>query len=100
MKAGAGCEDLRVRCPHYYSVATRLHAAMQASLTADEGFPAFILNTFRSRYKVGGRAGALQGRCCGSCACKVGCWSKLRGAGLLGGCLGGISQGVHARVHA
>ena len=31
MKAGAGCEDLRVRCPHYYSVATRLHAAMQAS---------------------------------------------------------------------
>jgi hypothetical protein len=29
MKAGAGCEDLRVRCPHYYSVATRLHAAMQ-----------------------------------------------------------------------
>lgn len=30
MKAGAGCEDLRVRCPHYYGVATRLHAAMQA----------------------------------------------------------------------
>lgn len=51
MKAGAGCEDLRVRCPHYYSVATRLHAAMQACLTADEDFPAFILNTFRGRYK-------------------------------------------------
>lgn len=29
MKAGAGCEDLRVRCPHYYTVATALHAAMQ-----------------------------------------------------------------------
>ncbi|EFN54484.1 hypothetical protein CHLNCDRAFT_59701 [Chlorella variabilis] len=51
MKAGAGCEDLKVRCPHYYSVATRLHSAMQACLTADEDFPAFILNTFRSRYK-------------------------------------------------
>ena len=34
MKAGAGCEDLRVRCPHYYSVATRLHAAMQVRRTA------------------------------------------------------------------
>lgn len=126
MKAGAGCEDLRVRCPHYYAVATRLHAAMQvrhasrlgcawagarragsaagralegqgtcegrvpgackrhsvlpalpvspspsqqathtpalrppcrssslqACLTADEDFPAFILNTFRGRYKA------------------------------------------------
>lgn len=51
MKAGAGCEDLKMRCPHYYSVATRLHTAMQACLTADEDFPAFILNTFRSRYK-------------------------------------------------
>lgn len=51
MKAGAGCEDLKVRCPHYYSVATRLHAAMQASMTADEDFPAYILTTFRSRYK-------------------------------------------------
>lgn len=29
LKAGAGCEDLRVRCPHYYTVAVRLHAAMQ-----------------------------------------------------------------------
>jgi hypothetical protein len=29
MKAGAGCEDLRARCPHYYATATRLHAAMQ-----------------------------------------------------------------------
>ena len=53
MKAGAGCEDLRVRCPHYYRVATALHAAMVATLTADEDFPAFILNTFRNRYKVG-----------------------------------------------
>ncbi len=52
MKAGAGCEDLKVRCPHYYTVAQQLHAAQQACLTADEEFPAFILNTFRSRYKV------------------------------------------------
>eukprot|EP00887_Chlorella_sp_A99_P005685 scaffold1.g5685.t1 len=51
IKAGAGCEDLRVRCPHYYTVAAGLHAAMQASLTADEAFPGFILNTFRSRYR-------------------------------------------------
>ena len=63
MKAGAGCEDLKVRCPHYYSVATRLHAAQQACLTADEAFPAFILNTFRSRYKVRG--------CCVLCAVHV-----------------------------
>lgn len=52
MKAGAGCEDLRVRCPHYYAVATALHSAMVATRTSDEDFPAFILNTFRNRYKV------------------------------------------------
>ena len=42
----------QIRCPYYYSVATQLHAAMQASMTADESFPAFILNTFRGRYRV------------------------------------------------
>lgn len=51
IKAGAGCEDLRVRCPYYYTVAAQAHAAMTASLTADEAFPAFILGTFRGRYK-------------------------------------------------
>lgn len=51
MKAGAGCEELKVRCPLYYTVAKELHAAMQATLTADETFPAFIINTIRKRYK-------------------------------------------------
>ena len=66
MKAGAGCEDLRVRCPHYYAVAARLHAAMLACGTADEAFPAFILNTFRGRYKArrcGAGAAGLAGEC-------------------------------------
>ena len=59
MKAGAGCEDLRVRCPYWFSAALQLHAAMQATGTEDEQFPAFVVNTFRSRYKVrrGGWAG-------------------------------------------
>ncbi|KAL6767410.1 DNA replication complex GINS protein PSF3 [Auxenochlorella protothecoides] len=51
MRAGAGCEDLRVRCPHYYTVAGGLHAAMLAGRTADEGFPEFVMATFRTRYK-------------------------------------------------
>jgi hypothetical protein len=29
-----------------------IHHTLQACLTADEDFPAFILNTFRSRYKA------------------------------------------------
>lgn len=37
MKAGAGCEDLKVRCPHYYSVATELHAAMQVGKEGEVG---------------------------------------------------------------
>lgn len=78
MRAGAGCEDLRVRCPHYYTVAGGLHAAMLASKTADEGLPDFIMATFRTRYKVergggapvwrwvwvGGRAAQWPQRCC------------------------------------
>lgn len=60
-QAGAGCEELKVRCPYYYTVARELHAAMQATLTADDTFPAFVLNTLRKRYKVGpGRAGTLR----------------------------------------
>jgi hypothetical protein len=38
MKAGAGCEDLKMRCPHYYSVATRLHTAMQVRSVGGEGW--------------------------------------------------------------
>ena len=87
MKAGAGCEDLRVRCPHYYRVATALHAAMVATLTADEDFPAFILNTFRNRYKVGriivraGYAGSTCSSGAGQVASAPGgggrvCWGK------------------------
>lgn len=52
MRAGAGCEDLRHRCPHYYQVAIQLHEAMRFSRTLDEQFPAFMLSTFRNRYKV------------------------------------------------
>jgi hypothetical protein len=80
MKAGAGCEDLKVRCPHYYSVATRLHAAQQACLTADEAFPAFVLNTFRSRYKVSQGCGLSAVVCmCVPCTCGPGMcvWERV-----------------------
>ena len=94
MKAGAGCEDLRVRCPHYYRVATALHAAMVATLTADEDFPAFILNTFRNRYKVwvggwggggAGRGGAGQGQAKAGPAARVPgvCAGRLQGWAVL-----------------
>ncbi|GAB4822740.1 hypothetical protein N2152v2_009786 [Parachlorella kessleri] len=51
MKAGAGVEELKVRCPYYYTVGRELHSAMQATLTADETFPIFIMNSLRKRYK-------------------------------------------------
>jgi hypothetical protein len=85
MKAGAGCEDLKVRCPHYYSVATRLHAAQQACLTADEAFPAFVLNTFRSRYKV---RRVLCDHCCACVCCAALCCAHV-----VWGCIGAYSRG-------
>lgn len=51
IKAGAGCEDLRARCSFFYTVASRVHAAMQTTGTADESFPGFVSSTFAGRYK-------------------------------------------------
>lgn len=51
MKAGAGCEDLRIRCGYFYTAAGRVHDAMEATGQADETFPAFIMSTFVNRYK-------------------------------------------------
>jgi len=51
VKAGAACEDLRVRCPYFFTVASRVHAAMQVTGAADESFPGFIASTFSGRYR-------------------------------------------------
>jgi len=48
MDVGAGCEDLRARCPYFYEVACKVHQA-----TGSEQVAAFVNNTFRARYKVG-----------------------------------------------
>ena len=65
LQAGAGVEELKVRCPYYYTVGRELHSAMQATLTADETFPVFIMNSLRKRYKVGylvvGQGGRVRG---------------------------------------
>jgi len=47
MDVGAGCEDLRARCPYFYEVACKFHEA-----TGSEQVAAFVNNTFRARYKV------------------------------------------------
>ena len=47
MEVGAGCEDLRARCPQFYEVAYKLYEA-----TGDAGLGNFVNNTFRARYKV------------------------------------------------
>lgn len=52
LRAGAACEDLRVRCPYYYTVARQLHEVMAKLRCADEAFPDFVMATLRSRYKV------------------------------------------------
>jgi GINS complex subunit 3 len=62
LKAGPGCEDLRVRCPHWYTAAGKIHAAMAATGSADEAFPAFVLSSFAGRYReLLTRAPALEG---------------------------------------
>jgi hypothetical protein len=48
MDVGAGCEDLRARCPYFYEVACKVHVATGSDQVAD-----FVNNTFRARYKVG-----------------------------------------------
>lgn len=47
IQAGAGVESLRLRCPYFYEVASRLHAL-------DGGPPVedFAAATFRARYKA------------------------------------------------
>jgi hypothetical protein len=44
---GAACEDLRSMCPYFYTVAQILN-----SIIMEEEFGPFIMNTYRSRYKV------------------------------------------------
>ena len=48
LKAGAACEDLRVRCPYFYDVGCLLHA----SGAATPDLTAFLNETFADRYKV------------------------------------------------
>ena len=47
MEVGAGCEDLRARCPQFYGVACKLYTATSNDIMAN-----FVNNTFRARYKV------------------------------------------------
>ena len=47
MDVGAGCEDLRARCPYFYEVACKMHEA-----TGSQQVASFVNNTFRARYKV------------------------------------------------
>ena len=50
IQAGAGVENLRLRCPYFYDVALALHATDGAPSVAD-----LVISTFRSRYKVSQR---------------------------------------------
>jgi GINS complex subunit 3 len=51
IKAGAGCEDLRARCPFYYTVAEQLHSIMTATGCADESLPGYMASALRGRYR-------------------------------------------------
>jgi GINS complex subunit 3 len=51
LRAGAGCENLRVRCNYFYSVAHKVHEAMVACGEGDETFPDFIAGAFAARYR-------------------------------------------------
>ena len=48
LEAGAGCEDLRTRCPYFYTVAQQLSA-----LCTQDRLAPFVIKTFTNRYKVG-----------------------------------------------
>lgn len=48
LDAGAGCEDLRTRCPYFYTVAQQLSA-----LCTQDRLAPFVMKTFTNRYKVG-----------------------------------------------
>ena len=51
IRAGAGCENLRMRCNHFYTVAHKVNAAMVACGHGDESFPDFVAQTFAARYR-------------------------------------------------
>lgn len=48
LKAGASCEDLRVRCPYFYDVGCTLHSLGAATPELAN----FLNETFADRYKV------------------------------------------------
>lgn len=52
LRAGPGCEDLKMRCPYFYSVAMDL----QSFMYNDDALAPFIEKTFRDRYQVSCKA--------------------------------------------
>ena len=48
MRAGPGCEDLKMRCPYFYTVALGL----QPYVYNDDALAPFVVKTFRARYQV------------------------------------------------
>ena len=69
VQAGAGCEDLRRRCPYFYDVAMRLH-----SLGAPPAVGEFTNATFRARY----RASCIGNRDCRmQKAVSKKCWRRI-----------------------
>ncbi len=48
MRAGPGCEDLKMRCPYFYTVALGL----QPFVYNDDALAPFVVKTFRARYQV------------------------------------------------
>ena len=51
LRAGAGCESLRVRCTYFYTVAHKVHEAMVGCGGSDKSFPDCISGTFAGRYR-------------------------------------------------
>ncbi len=47
IQAGAGVENLRLRCPYFYDVALLLHSIERGPALAE-----FAMKTFQARYKV------------------------------------------------
>ena len=48
MRAGPGCEDLKLRSPYFYTVAL----GIQPHLYTDDTLATFITNSFKDRYQV------------------------------------------------
>ena len=57
LEAGAGCEDLRTRCPYFYTVAQQLSA-----LCTQDRLAPFVIKTFTNRYKVGTTRNEVAGK--------------------------------------